>query len=132
MDRKSGTIANAVTRRWATLARKHSSANINKYRPKRWPHRLLPFRNGHVTLQKCPIPQPRQYATRAQQQSAYHHRRIALEKELLSQKGLPALPATPTMPGNARWSTMIAQVHLLLSEAVVEMQNSHDGRSPAL
>jgi len=44
-------------------------------------------------------------------------------------KGLPALPAIPTMPGNARWSAMIEQAHALLSEAVVEMQNYHDDRS---
>ena len=75
------------------------------------------------------MPQARKYETRAQQQSAYRQRRIASETALLSQKGLPALPAIPTMPGNARWSAMIAQAHLLLSEAVVEMQNYHDDRS---
>ena len=77
------------------------------------------------------MPQPRKYATRADQQSAYRQRRAASEKELLSQKGLPALPAIPTMPGNARWSAMIAQAHLLLSEAATEMQIYHDDRSEA-
>ncbi len=33
------------------------------------------------------------------------------------------------MPGNARWSAMIAQAHLLISEAVLEMQDYHDDRS---
>ena len=33
------------------------------------------------------------------------------------------------MPGNARLSAMIAQAHLLISEAVVEMQDYHDDRS---
>jgi len=33
------------------------------------------------------------------------------------------------MPGNARWSAMIAQAHLLLSETVAEMQSYHDDRS---
>jgi hypothetical protein len=33
------------------------------------------------------------------------------------------------MPGNARWSAMIEQAHLLLSDAVVEMQSYHDDRS---
>ena len=75
------------------------------------------------------MPQPRKYATRADQQSAYRQRRIASDRELLSKKGLPALPAIPTMPGHARWSAMIAQAHLLLSEAVVEMQSYHDDRS---
>ena len=75
------------------------------------------------------MPQPRKYANRAEQQAAYRQRRIVSEHELLSQKGLPPLPAIPTMPGNARWSAMIAQAHLLISEAVVEMQDYHDDRS---
>ena len=75
------------------------------------------------------MPQPRKYATRAEQQAAYRHRRAVSDGERLHQKGLPALPAIPSIPGNARWSAMIAQAHLLLSEAVVEMQNSHDDRS---
>jgi hypothetical protein len=81
-------------------------------------------------LQEFLMPQPRKYETRAEQQAAYRQRRIASDRELLSKKGLPALPAIPTMPGNARWSAMIAQAHLLLSEAVVEMQSYHDERSP--
>ena len=51
------------------------------------------------------------------------------QRELLAKKGLPSLPAIPTMPGNARWSAMIQQAHILLSEAVDEMQNYHDDRS---
>ena len=39
------------------------------------------------------------------------------------------MPAIPTMPGNARWSAMIAQAHLLVSETVAEMQSYHDARS---
>jgi len=76
------------------------------------------------------MPQPRKYETRAEQQAAYRQRRIVSEKELLSRKGLPALPAIPTMSGRARWSAMMAQAHLLLSEAAVEMQTYHDDRSP--
>ena len=75
------------------------------------------------------MPQPRKYATRAEQQAAYRKRRIISDRELLAQKGLPPLPAIPTIPGNARWSAMIKQAHTLLSEAVVEMQNYHDDRS---
>ena len=76
------------------------------------------------------MPQPRKYANRADQQAAYRQRRIVSDRELLAKKGLPPLPAIPTMPGNARWNAMIAQAHLLLSEAVVEMQDYHDDRSP--
>ena len=76
------------------------------------------------------MPQPRKYANRADQQAAYRKRRIVSDRELLAQKGLPPLPAIPTMPGNARWNAMITQAHLLISEAVVEMQDYHDDRSP--
>ena len=72
---------------------------------------------------------PRKYATRADQQSAYRQRRIVSENALISQKGLPALPAILTTLGSTRWSAMIAQAHLLPSEATVAMQNYHDDRS---
>ena len=75
------------------------------------------------------MPQPRKYANRSEQQAAYRRRQAVSQRELLATKGLPSLPAIPTMPGNARWSAMIAQAHLLLSEAMVEMQNYHDDRS---
>ena len=75
------------------------------------------------------MPQPRQYANRADQQAAYRKRRRVSDQALLAQKGLPPLPAIPTMPGKARWNAMITQAHRLLSEAVVEMQDYHDNRS---
>ncbi len=75
------------------------------------------------------MPQPRKYETRAQQQSAYRKRMALSQQELLARKGLPPLPAIPTLPGTARWSAMIEQAHILLSEAVDEMQNYHDDRS---
>ena len=75
------------------------------------------------------MPQPCIYKSRAEQQAAYRMRRANSDRQLLAQKGLPALPSIPTMPGNARWSAMITQAHLLLSEAVLEMQSYHDDRS---
>lgn len=75
------------------------------------------------------MPQPRKYATRAEQQAAYRKRRTLSDRALLAAKGLPPLPAIPTMPGNARWSAMISQANTLLCEAVVEMQSYHDDRS---
>ena len=75
------------------------------------------------------MPQPRQYASRAEQQAAYRKRREISDRARLAQKGLPALPSIPSMPGNARWSAMIAQAQTLLSEAVSEMQSYHDDRS---
>jgi hypothetical protein len=81
-------------------------------------------------IEERAMPQPRKYANRAEQQAAYRQRRIVSDQQRLAAKGLPPLPAIPSMPGNARWSAMIAQAHLLLSEAVNEMQNYHDDRSP--
>ena len=82
-----------------------------------------------MTVQERALPQPRKYATRAQQQAAYRNRRAGAERELLAQKGLPPLPAIPTLPGHARWRAIIAQAHQLLSLAVEEMQRYHDDRS---
>ena len=75
------------------------------------------------------MPRPRQYESRADQQAAYRKRRTCSEQELLAHKGLPPLPAIPTMPGNARWSATIKQAHLLLCQASDEMQTYHDARS---
>lgn len=75
------------------------------------------------------MPQLRKYANRAQQQAAYRQRRALSEAQLLAQKGLPPLPAIPTLPGNARWRAMIEQARMLLSEASEEMQSYHDDRS---
>ena len=75
------------------------------------------------------MPQPRKYTNRAAQQAAYRKRQALSVQDLHAHKGLPALPAIPTMPGNARWSAMIEQAHTLLNEAVEEMQSYHDDRS---
>lgn len=77
------------------------------------------------------MPQPRKYASRAHQQAAYRQRRALSEAQHLAQKGLPPLPAIPTMPGNVRWAAMIAQATRLLYEAAQEMQSYHDDRSEA-
>ena len=75
------------------------------------------------------MPQPRKYETRSAQQAAYRKRRAASDRELLAQKGLPPLPAIPTIPGNARWRAMIQQAHALLFTAAEEIQSYHDERS---
>ena len=77
------------------------------------------------------MPQPRKYATRAQQQAAYRKRRAVSEQELLAAKGLPPFPALPTLAGHARWRAMLAQAQQLLSQATSEMQSYYDDRSEA-
>ena len=77
------------------------------------------------------MPQPRKYANRAQQQAAYRQRRALSEAQLLARKGLPVLPAIPTMPGNARWAARMGQARMLLCEAASEMQSYHEDRTEA-
>jgi len=77
------------------------------------------------------MPQPRKYHTRAEQQAAYRKRMALSQRELLAKKGLPPLPAIPTLPGNTRWSAMIQQAQTLLCAVVDEMHNYHDDRSEA-
>lgn len=77
------------------------------------------------------MPQAKKYANRAQQQAAYRQRRTCSEQELLAQKGLPPLPAIPTLPGHARWRAMLSQAQALLCAAAQEMQTYHDERSEA-
>ena len=62
-------------------------------------------------------------------QQRFRQRQANTRRAEQQAKGLPALPAIPTMPGNARWSAMIERAHLLLSEAVDEMQSYHDDRT---
>lgn len=75
------------------------------------------------------MPQPRKYESRAAQQSAYRKRQLCSQHDLLSRKGLPALPAISTIPGQSRWRAMVEQAQILLSEAVDEMESYHDDRS---
>lgn len=71
------------------------------------------------------MPQPRKYATRAQQQAAYRQRCAATQSKVLAQKGLPLLPAIPSMPGTARWNAMVEHACQLLSDAIEEMKDYH-------
>jgi hypothetical protein len=77
------------------------------------------------------MPQPRKYATRAEQQAAYRQRRTRAEQDLLATKGLPPLPAIPTLPGAVRWRAMLSQAQQLLGQAASEMQSYYDARSEA-
>jgi len=64
------------------------------------------------------MPQPRKHESQAQRQAAYQQRQREALKNLLQQKGLPALPAVPTIPGAARWRRAIEYAAKFL--AIVE------------
>jgi hypothetical protein len=71
----------------------------------------------------------KQRAQIAMRQQRFRHRQADARRTEQQARGLPPLPAIPTMPGNTRWRAMIEQAHTLLSEAVDEMQSYHDDRS---
>ena len=75
------------------------------------------------------MPQPRKYASRAQQQAAYRQRRAAAQGAAMQAKGLPALPAIPAMPGTARWRAAVRMAHGLLDTVCDEMRGYADDRS---
>ncbi len=75
------------------------------------------------------MPQPRKYRNRADQQAAYRQRTRRSQELLLRQRGLPAMPAIPTMPGKARWQAALEQASGLLSQTAIEMHDYHDDRS---
>ena len=77
------------------------------------------------------MPQPRKYASRAIRQAAYRQRTRQSQDNLLTQRGLPAGPAIPSMPGTARWSAAIKQSESLIAMVIEEMQDYHDDRSEA-
>jgi hypothetical protein len=75
------------------------------------------------------MPAPRKYDSPADRQSAYRARRKAEHNELLSSKGLPAMPPIPTMPGDRRWDAMLQMAYTLLQSTHTEMQEYFDLRS---
>ena len=75
------------------------------------------------------MPQPRTHTSHAQRQAAYRKRQEQRRVEELHAKGLPPLPAIPTIPGHARWSKAISQAGRLLGMVVAEMQDYFDERT---
>jgi len=75
------------------------------------------------------MPQPRKHGSQAQRQAAYQQRQREALKSLLQQKGLPALPAVPTIPGTARWRRAIESAVKFLATVEEEMQQYYSDRS---
>lgn len=75
------------------------------------------------------MPTPRKYENAAARNAAYRKRQA--EARMLEQlrKGLPPLPAIPTMPGNCRWGKMLAEAGILLRTVLDEREEYHGERS---
>lgn len=77
------------------------------------------------------MPQPAKYPDPAARQAAYRARREQAAREAAKQRGLPPLPALPSMPGTARWNAALTLAHRLVEEVGQQMQTYFDERSLA-
>jgi len=76
------------------------------------------------------MPQTKKYLSDAQRQAAYRQRTNGAKAAQLMARGLPPLPAIPTMPGYARWAVTVQQSLLNLDTVSGQMQTYYDERSP--
>jgi hypothetical protein len=76
------------------------------------------------------MPQVRRYHSSAERQAAYRERQVQARREQLQQKGLPLLPALPTVPGHARWRALLERGQWALEQMVEEMDAYAADRSP--
>ena len=77
------------------------------------------------------MPEIRKYPTNAQRQAAYRQRARRAREQQLAQRGLPRLPAIPTMPGEARWTRALQHAAMLVETIVYEMDEYYEERSEA-
>ncbi len=75
------------------------------------------------------MPQPRKYDSAAERQRAYLARREQARCQQLQAKGLPALAAIATMPGERRWQGLLESARISLQTLHQEMQAYQEQRS---
>jgi len=75
------------------------------------------------------MPTPRKYENAAARHVAYRKRKAEARRLELERKGLPALPAIPTMPGHARWGKMLEEIRVVLRTVIEEREAYQDDRS---
>ena len=76
------------------------------------------------------MPRRRRYATSAERQAAYRHRRESLAgASQLAQAVIPPVPAISSMPAHKRWRGLLKHATLLVDQAAREMQNYSESRS---
>ena len=77
------------------------------------------------------MPTPKQYASSAQRQQAYRARQKQSRLLERQEKGLPAVPAIASFPGERRWQALLAHAHAALVCVHSEMQTYYEQRSDA-
>ena len=75
------------------------------------------------------MPQARVHESAAARQAAYRQRQAQAHTAQLAAKGLPPLPALPTVPGQARWNALLSQAHWALEAMCQEMEDYAAARS---
>lgn len=65
----------------------------------------------------------------AARQQRYRQRQAHARRAEQQSKGLPALPAIPTMPGNSRWRATLLSARAMITQTNDEMSNYYDDRS---
>jgi hypothetical protein len=79
------------------------------------------------------MPRPRQtpdqILSRAEIQKAYRERQKQAREQELRQKGMPASPPIPSMPGTPRWTAMLDAARAQIETARDEMQSYYEERS---
>jgi hypothetical protein len=75
------------------------------------------------------MPTPKKYESPAEKQKAYRERMSVARLQELKQKGLPAAPVIPTMPGTARWRALETQSLAALETVRDEMREYYEERS---
>ena len=73
--------------------------------------------------------QARVHESPAARQAAYRARQTQERAAQLQAKGLPSLPAMPTVPGQARWNALLHQTYWALKTAREEMEDYAAARS---
>lgn len=75
------------------------------------------------------MPQPKLHASHAARQAVYRKRQEEARSVALRQKGLPPMPAIPSMPGAKRWNAAVRMAQALLEQTADEMRYYYDERS---
>jgi hypothetical protein len=71
----------------------------------------------------------KQRAQTAARQQRFRKRQQEARRCEQRKKGLPPMPAIPTMPGTARWGATLQSAEALLSQAAEEMEAYYEERS---
>ncbi len=71
----------------------------------------------------------KQRAQTAARQQRFRERQAQARRAEQAAKGLPALPAITSMPGQVRWRSALASAHLLIAQVQDEMASYYEERS---